>query len=168
MPEPGSKRRILEIGPGRRPMHHRSQEGLQIDPDQEEYTALDQPINKFEAAVWAAAKEKYGASIKLVHGDRANLIGVDNESIHELVALGSHGEDDPNMVKEFDRVLQPGGLLCLGVGKNFEQQLLLTLGQQLRTRGYDVLQTERLEYNYFPSVDAPHNPYVVITFKKPS
>ncbi len=58
------KRKILEVGPGITPMHHRSKgaRSLQLGED-EEYTGIDQPhiVNYMsEHEVWKKAKEQYG------------------------------------------------------------------------------------------------------------
>lgn len=147
-------------------MHHRSQEGLQIDPDLEEYTAVDQPLNKYEAAVWQAAQERYGDSVQLVHGDRAALDLPDN-SIDELIALGSYSQKAEE-AKEFDRVLVKGGLLRLGVGAIHLPVIERTWGVKLEELGYTRVAEETIQYEYFPASfpEGMDLSYVVVTYKK--
>ncbi len=93
-------------------MHHRSQEGLKLEQE-EHYTGIDQSQDLFEEPVWQKIKEEYGDRVQVFNGDRKELVGIDNESIDELVALGTFGEPQETL-PEFSRVLRPEGVLLIG------------------------------------------------------
>ncbi len=165
-------RRILEVGPLGRPMHHREGDikgDLQLNTE-EEYIGIDQP-HVVEAmsdnAVWRSAKERYGDRACLIEGDRADMSGIADGSIDELVALGTHAREG-RVISEFRRVLAPGGILRLGVTRSGLQYLISTWGMRLKRLGFYELTSEMQEYKYRPRLDIPESEidYVVVTFRK--
>ncbi|OGY86730.1 MAG: hypothetical protein A2233_05660 [Candidatus Kerfeldbacteria bacterium RIFOXYA2_FULL_38_24] len=165
------RHRILEVGPGITPMHHRSkgERDLQLGED-EEYTGLDQPhaVDRMsEHEVWKKANEQYGDRAHLIQGDRADMSGIADESIDELVALGTHAREG-KVVSEFRRVLAPGGLLRLGVPTNGLPELMSTWGVRLQRLGFTELSDQQQEYNYSSRPDIPEATisYIVVTFQK--
>jgi hypothetical protein len=164
------KRRILEVGPGIRPMHHRSQgeEGLELDDD-EEYTGLDQPHaieNMNDHEVWKKAKDRYGERAHIISGNRTNMDSITNASFDELVCLGAHGSATDETIMEFDRVLRPGGILRLGIGSPRLPELMKSWGAQLQQLGYVELASEQLNYGYSANDPKLKSPYTVVSFKK--
>lgn len=160
------RRRILEIGPGPAPMHHRSQEKLQLQ-DNEEYTGIEQPHvieSLLNREVWKLAKEQYGDRAHLVEGDRANLENIPDGSFDELVALGTHANEG-QVVAEFNRVLREGGMLRLGTLESSLPQLMSTWGIRLQRLNYVELPDQQSRYGYFGNVPVSR-PYVVIAFQK--
>lgn len=167
------RRRILEVGPGIRPMHHRSQgeAGLKLDDD-EEYTGLDQPhaiedMNNHE--VWKKAKERYGERAHIISGDLTKMDGIPDAFFDELICLGSHGGTDEEKTKtamEFDRVLRPGGILRLGVANARLPILMSTWGVRLKQLGFIELTSEELNYDYDSNLPTEKQPYTVVSFQK--
>lgn len=158
------KRTILEVGPGVRPMHHRSQGGLEL-AEGENYIGLDQPGANFDHEIWKSAREKYGERVLLVRGDRANMPEVLGASVDELVALGADVQG-ARIVGEFNRVLKPGGILRLGTLSTHLQKLMDIWAIRLERLGYTRLPEEKLNYDYIPEDKTGKRPYVVVSFRK--
>lgn len=165
------KHRILEVGPGKHPLHHRSGDkpSLRLGQD-EEYIGLDQPhaIERMaELEVWKQAKETYGDRAHLIQGDRTDMSEIPDESIDELVALGSHAQEG-KIVSEFRRVLAPGGILRLGTPTKSLPELMSGWGVRLQRLGFTELPSQKREYDYSSRPDIPEAtiPYTVVTFQK--
>lgn len=157
---------ILEIGPGPNPMHHRLQKRLDL-ADDEKYTGIDQREmveDLLNHEVWKLAKEQYGDRAFLIEGDRTNLENIENSSIDELVALGSHSQEG-KVVAEFNRVLKEGGILRLGTMEGHLKGLMNGWGARLKRLGYQALPNQESRYGYFGNVSISR-PYVVVSWQK--
>lgn len=157
-------RRILEIGPGPNPLHHRGEEKrLQLEDD-EEYHGVDQSKTIFEGDVWKRAKAEYGDRVFLYQGDRADLRDIADASMDEVVALGTHGQDG-GIVAEFNRVLKPGGKLLLGGPAGNVETIQASWGVRLARARYVQLPSETKTYGYKGNAPEAH-PYVVLVWQK--
>jgi hypothetical protein len=162
------KRRILEIGPGIRPMHYRSQEGLQLE-EHEHYIGIDQSQKVFEHEAWSEIKKHYGDRVEVFTGDRGELMQITSDSIDELVALGTFGEPSKTL-SEFKRVVRSGGLLLLGTSSEVAtgDQFAKTWKSSLTDAGFIEVPEMEISYDYFPQPGSPERPYVVMAFRKNS
>ncbi|MBI4257042.1 methyltransferase domain-containing protein [Candidatus Uhrbacteria bacterium] len=159
-----SPRRILEIGPGPNPLHYRGEEKrLQLE-EGEEYHGVDQSKRIFESEVWERAKTEYGDRVFLYEGDRADLKDIEDASMDEVIALGTHGQDG-RIVAEFNRVLRPGGKILLGVPLPSQERLLSSWGVRLNRAGYTSLPSETKNYNYRGNMKESR-PYIVLVWQK--
>ena len=160
------KRRILEIGPGIRPMHHRSQEGLKLE-EQEHYIGIDQGQKVFNHQVWDEIKKEYGDRVEVFMGDRKKLLQIEADSIDKLVALGTFGEPNETL-SEFKRVLRSGGLLLLGTSSEIaaSNQFANAWTSSLAYADFVEVPEIKMSYDYFPQPGSPERPYVVMGFRK--
>ncbi|MFA6018089.1 MAG: hypothetical protein WCT28_03670 [Patescibacteria group bacterium] len=154
------KKNILEIGPGVRPMHHRSQKEFVLSDD-EHYTGIEQGQIIFENPIWHRIKERYGNRVKVFTGDQKELTQIESDSIDELVALGTSDKSDKTL-SEFKRVLRTGGLFILGTMSVGANAWKLTLLQA----GFTELPELENSYNLFPRAGIPDRPYTVMSFRK--
>lgn len=160
------KRRILEIGPGIRPMHHRSQEGLWLE-EHEAYVGIDQSQKVFENEAWNEIKKQYGDRVEIFTGDRSELVQIASDSIDELVALGTFGKPNETL-PEFKRVLRSGGLLLLGTSSEVAMgdQFANTWKASLTSGGFTEVPEMEISYDYFPQPGSLERPYVIMAFRK--
>ncbi|NQV89862.1 hypothetical protein HQ487_00470 [Candidatus Uhrbacteria bacterium] len=157
-------RRILEIGPGPSPLHHRGIENSLQLKDNEEYHGIDSHEGMSERTVWKQAKEEYGDRVFLYQGDRTDLHQIANNSMDELVALGTYGRNG-KAVREFDRVLKEGGKLLLGTNTSNEQALRESWGARLERRGYQELPSKTKRYTHKGNTSA-ESPFIVLVWQK--
>lgn len=160
---PEDFRKILEIGPAIKPMHHRSQDELRLE-DGEAYQAVDKHPEVFDFPIWHEAKATYGDRVQTFHGDRAELAQIPDASIDELVALGTMGQPSETLVA-FDRVLKSGGLLRFGTGGGYAETMIAEWGPELAALGYQPV--DKTSYDYIPKADQKKFSYTVFLFQKP-
>jgi len=177
--------RILEIGPGKQPMHH-LEGGFHLK-DGQEYIGLEIDREAFNARIWEQLRDN-----KQVHTVIGNVrhIPAQNGSFDEVVMLGSTSDDGLDL-KEVDRVLRSGGIIKIGANRDARKWLEETSCKQLENMGYR--KTEETEHTYengvqpdFIMVPTPEDPfathkstpnpkagqpaqdpYLVITYQKP-
>lgn len=97
---------------------------------------------------------------KIVGGDREDLSGFEDESVDELVSLGSHLQSG-RMVAECNRVLKPNGILRLGAPNASVETLRTAWGRRLEQLGFTPV--EDYAYDYGPN----KIPYTILSWKKP-
>jgi len=168
-------KRVLEIGSGLNPMHHRyndqlkdlaaDERGVRLE-DGEDYTVLDQPRADFNHRIWQTAKETYGERVHFVRGDRAEM-PFEDESFDELVSLGSFA-DEGKVISEFRRVLRPGGILRLGTPAQNVQKMMDSWGTRLKRLGFTFIEEQVQKYRYAQRKDLSGTDYVVLVFRKGS
>lgn len=183
-------RRILEVGPGLNPLHHRDEVGaLKLDPD-EIYTALDLPTKPgmgLKNQFWQDVKNDYPGRVFLVQGTRESL-PIGDATQDEIVFLGTQSHNIENQVAEIDRVLKQGGIARMGGMESSE--ILVAITQRLiQQMGYELLPEETKKYNYKDvrianikrqiargastddrlkqSQESPDSPYIVLAYRKP-
>ncbi len=153
-------KRTLEIGPGPAPMHHRSADDLALNDD-EVYIGVD-INNVFDTPLWQRAFEKYGGRVFNFTGDREELSDIEDGSIDELVALGTHDIANEKVRKQFNRVLKNGGRIFLGSPVARAQSIKDVMQKNLP--GYVEMPAEQITYSLHRQ--GAEMPYSVVVFMK--